>query len=513
MNKKIVQEKLKELPKNPGVYIYRNDAKKIIYVGKAVNLKNRVLSYFRNKDLDIKTQALVENIDDLEWIICETEIEALILESELIKRYRPKYNIDWKDDKNYSYIKVTNEEYPTIIVVRQIIDDKATYIGPFVDAGAVRLALKTLRKVFPYCTCGLPSDKVCLYYHLKLCPGHGPKYISPKDYKKNIDGLLSYIKGDKEKVKNQLKKQMNEYAKNHEFEKAAEVRNRIMALSKIKFQSIFEENDEIKADKALSGLQKILNLNGLPERIECYDISNISGKLAVGSMVVFKHGIPSKDDYRRFEIKTVKQIDDFAMHREVQKRRFSNLLSSLSSLETNQGARRKVDKSFSQIPDLIVIDGGKGQLSSALEIIKPLKIQTKVIGLAKRLEEIYFFEPLPPSSPRKRGSRTDEEGDISGLNKRTDKFKCITLPENSESKFLLQRIRDEAHRFAITYHRNLRSKEIRKSGLDKIEGIGPVTKKKLINCFGSVDKIKKATIEELERVVNKKIAAKIKEEL
>lgn len=508
LNKKVVQEKLKELPKTPGIYIYRDEKKKIIYVGKAVNLKNRVLSYFRNKDLDIKTQALVENISDLEWIVCDSEIEALVLESELIKRYKPKYNIDWKDDKNYSYIKISHGDYPTITVVHQIIDDKAKYIGPFVDAGAVRLALKTLRKVFPYCTCGLPGDKVCLYYHLKLCPGHGPKYISPKDYKKNIDGLLEYIKGDKEKVKRQLKKQMDEYSKKQEFEKAAEVRNRIVALSKIKFQNIFEENDEIKADKALSGLQKALDLVGLPERIECYDISNISGKMAVGSMVVFKHGLPAKDDYRRFEIKTVKQIDDFAMHREVQKRRFANL-------------EKGKDKSFSQVPDLIVIDGGKGQLSAAEEIIKPLKIQTKVVGLAKRLEEIIVLEPkitFPGVIPgRKQGISLDPfDGDPrvrkdDGLEE--FEFKTITLPENSEARFLLQRIRDEAHRFAITYHRNLRSKAIRKSGLDKIEGIGPVTKKRLISVFGSVDKIKAANPEELERIVNKKIAAKIKEEL
>lgn len=474
LNKKFIQEKLKTLPKDSGVYIYRNEAKKIIYVGKAVNLKNRVLSYFRNKDHDAKTEKLVENIADLEWIVTDSEIEALILESELIKRYKPKYNIDWKDDKNYVYIKITNEDYPRISVVHQIIDDRDEYIGPFVDSTAVRLALKTLRKVFPFCTCNLPGDKTCLYYHIKLCPGHGAKYISSKDYKRNIEGLLSYIKGDREKVKKQLKKQMEEAAKSREFEKAAEIRDRYIALGKIKFQKILEESDELSADKALVGLQKALDLVGLPERIECYDISNVSGKFAVGSMVVFRNGLPAKDDYRRFEIKTVKQIDDFAMHQEVQKRRFGNL-------------EKGKDKSFSQIPDLIIIDGGKGQLSAAEEIIRPLKIQTKVVGLAKREEEIFYFE----------------DGD----------FKSVNLPENSESMFLIQRIRDEAHRFAISYHRNLRSKAITKSSLDKIEGIGPVAKKRLITSFGSVKGIKEASTEELERVVNKKLAAKIREEL
>jgi excinuclease ABC subunit C len=167
MNKKIVQEKLKELPKTPGVYLYRDKNRKIIYVGKAVNLKNRVSSYFRNKNQDVKTQALVSNIENIDWVNCDSEIEALILESELIKRYKPRYNIDWKDDKNYCYIKITHEDYPRVFVVHQVIDDKAKYIGPFVDSTAVRLALKTLRRVFPYCTCNLPADKVCLYFHLK----------------------------------------------------------------------------------------------------------------------------------------------------------------------------------------------------------------------------------------------------------------------------------------------------------------------------------------------------------
>jgi excinuclease ABC subunit C len=474
MNKKVVQEKLKELPTNPGVYLYRDNSRKIIYVGKAVNLKNRVSSYFRNKDLDIKTKTLVSKIENIEWINCDSEIEALILEAELIKRYKPRYNIDWKDDKNYVYIKVTKEDYPRIFVVRQVFDDKAEYIGPFVDSTAVKLALKTLRRVFPYCTCNLPGDKVCLYYHLKLCPGHGAKYCSPKEYQKNIQGLMAYIKGDKAKVKRMLKKRMEEAAKNHQFEKAAEIRDRIIALGKIRFQNIFEESDELKADQALNGLRQALNLIGIPARIECYDISNISGKMAVGSMVVFKDGLPAKDDYRRFEIKSVKQIDDFAMHREVQRRRFANM-------------EKGKDASFSQIPDLIIIDGGKGQLSAAEEIIKPLKVQTKVVGLAKRLEEIYYFE--------------DSE------------FRKVSLPEHSETRYLIQRIRDEAHRFAITYHRNLRSKAIKKSGLDKIEGIGPVTKKRLINAFGSIEQIKKASLTELERVVNKKIAIKIKEGL
>ncbi len=474
MNKKIAK-KLKELPKNPGVYIYRNSLGNIIYVGKAVNLKSRVSSYFRSRELDLKTQKLVELIANLEWIICDSEIEALLLEAELIKRYKPKYNIDWKDDKNYCFIKITKEDYPKVSVVRQIIDDKADYFGPYIDSSAVKLTLKALRKVFPFCTCNLNSDKVCLYYHLGLCKGHGEKYISSKEYKKSIKGLISFLSGEKKNIKKQLEKEMKEYSKDKNFELAAETRDKIAAFIKVQAGHVIEEKRELKTDSALQGLVKKLRLDGIPERIECYDISNIFGRAAVGSMVVFEKGVPKKSDYRRFEIKTVKRIDDFAMHQEVLKRRFSRV-----------GHAR--DKSFSKIPDLLIIDGGKGQLSAAMEILAPLGLNMRIIGLAKRLEEVFYIDD-------------------------NSNFERIIFPENSESRYLLQRIRDEAHRFAITYHRNLRSKELTASTLDNIYGVGPKTKKKLIKEFGTIDKIKQANIEELCSFVSEKIAKKIKEEL
>ena len=470
-----VTKKLKELPKNPGVYIYRDNLRHIIYVGKAVNLKNRVSSYFKSKDLDPKTEKLVENISDLEWIICDSEIEALLLESELIKRYKPKYNIDWKDDKNYCYIKITKEDYPRVSVVRQIVDDKSGYLGPYIDAGAVRLSLKTLRKIFPFCTCFLSPDKICLYYHLGLCKGHGEKYISPQEYKINIDNLISFLKGKKSEVKKRFEKEMKRCSRNKEYEKAAELRDKINALSAVRLGHVIENKRELKTDKALEKLQKALQMRLIPDRIECYDISNIFGRAAVGSMVVFERGVPKKGDYRRFEIKTVKRIDDFAMHKEVLKRRFGRIGHSK-------------DKSFSKIPDLLIIDGGKGQLSAALEILAPLKLNIRVIGLAKKLEEVFFV---------------DEIG----------KFQKIVFPENSESRYLLQRIRDEAHRFAITYHRNLRSKELVSSSLDNIFGIGPKTKKKLIKNFGTLDNIKQAKVEDLCLFVSENVAKRIKEEL
>jgi len=306
LNTKIVQEKLRKLPKEPGVYLYRNKLGRIIYVGKAVNLKNRVSSYFIGEH-DIKTEELLKNITDLEWIVAGSEIEALILEAELIKRYKPKFNINLKDDKNYCYIKITKEDYPQISVVRQITEGRSDYLGPFIDALAVRNSLKYLRKVFPYCTCGLASDSICLYYHLGLCRGHGPEYISPNDYQTNIRGLVSFLSGKKENVVKDLTRRMKLHAKVKEFEQAAEVRNRLQALSRIRFEHVIEEKRELRLDKALLGLQKALGLATIPARIECYDISNIFGRAAVGSMVVFENGIPAKNDYRRFEIKTVKK--------------------------------------------------------------------------------------------------------------------------------------------------------------------------------------------------------------
>ena len=474
MNKNIIQEKIKRLPKDPGVYIYRNHQGRIIYVGKAINLKNRVTSYFHG-DHNIKTRELVKNIVDLEWIVVGSEIEALLLEAELIKRYKPHFNIDWKDDKNYCYIKITKEDYPRIYIVRQVVDDKAEYLGPYIDAKAVRTSLKALRKAFPFCTCTINPDSTCLYYHLNLCHGHGEKYISKADYQSNINGLVKFLNGKRDSVLKDFNSKMRRYSKNKQFEMAGEMRDRIRALEKIRFQHVIEDKREVRLDKAMATLQEVLKLPDIPHRIECYDISNIFGRAAVGSMVVFKDGVASKNDYRRFEIKTVKRIDDFAMHQEVQKRRFKKLLNGGSG-------------SFAEEPNLVIIDGGKGQLSAVLKIVKSLDLKTKFVGLAKKLEELVVM---------------DSEGN----------FEIVNLQVNSEAYFLVQRIRDEAHRFAITYHRNMRSKEFVSSSLDNVPGVGPKTKKKLMIKYGSIDKIKNATDAELSEIINDKIIHNIREYL
>lgn len=473
LNKKI-EQRLKSLPKKPGVYLYRNKNKRVIYVGKAVSLKNRISSYFTGKITDAKTSKLVEQIEDMEWLICDSEIEALLLESELIKRYKPKYNIDWKDDKNYCYIKINNNVYPRVLVVRQVTDDKSQYFGPFVDSGAVRSSLKFLRRVFPYCTCGLPEDKVCLYYHLGLCLGHGEKYIKAKDYRTSISGLIGFLRGNKENIVRKLKSEMLKSAKTKDFETAAHIRDRLLALEKVKLIHLASQRD-MNLDQALAGLRNSLDLKQLPLRIECFDISNISGKFAVGSMVVFENGLPIKNDYRRFEIKTVTQINDFAMLVETIKRRFAKIHSGK-------------DKSFAKKPDLVVIDGGKGQLSVVTEELKEVVNEVTFVGLAKKREEVFSIDE-------------------------NKAFRKTIFPENSEARFLLQRVRDEAHRFAITYHRNIRSKALIKSVLDPISGVGPVNKKRLIGKFGTIKNIQEASQEEIAVVVGENLARKIKKEL
>lgn len=477
MNTKIAQ-KIKDLPKTPGVYIYRNKAGKVIYVGKAVNLKNRVSSYFQNKELDAKTAELVKNIESLEFINVESEFEALVLEAELIKRYRPKYNVDWKDDKNYAYIKLSGEKYPRVSVVHQITDHEAKYIGPFIDIKAMKTILKLARRIFPYCTCNLPPDEVCLYYHLGLCPGHGPKYISEKDYKKNLDGLLALFHGKTKKLEEEFRRGMKKSAKEQRFEAAAQFRDKLHYIKRIEHTHLFSDRD-LSVDKGITDLAEQLKLPKLPKKIECFDISNVLGTAAVGSMVVFRSGIASPKDYRRFQIKTVKGADDFRMMAEVLERRFSF------------GETKKKDAAFSDRPDLIILDGGKGQLSTVLKKIGEPG-GTTIVALAKKREEIFRAEVT---------------------NAGKFEFQKIILPKDSEALYLVQRVRDEAHRFAVSYHRKVRDREAYETSLDAIIGVGPKTKKKLITEFGSIKRIREANQEELARVVGENIAKKIKENL
>lgn len=470
MNTKLVQ-KIKKVPKTSGVYIFRDQKRRVIYVGKAVVLKTRVSSYFKGKEHDTKTEELVKCIESLEWIEAESEFEALILEADLIKRYKPKYNIRFKDDKNYSYIKISGDDYPKVSIVHQITDHNARYIGPFIESQALRTILKLARHIYPYCTCSIPKGDVCLYFHLKLCPGHGEKYLKKADYARNIKGIVSLFEGKTEKVEKELQVEMDNASCDQHYEIAAGYRDKLRYIKRIKKSHLFSDR-ELSSDAGLKELTKELGLSEIPKRIECFDISNIMGTAATGSMAVVKNGIASPRDYRRFQIKTVRGANDYASMAEVLKRRF------------NLSSTKKKDDSFNELPNLVILDGGKGQLSAVIKNVEIPKGIT-VIALAKRLEHIFVMPD----------------------------FKEIVLPKDSEAMYLVQRVRDEAHRFAVTYHRKLRSKELFESSLDAIPGIGPKTKKKLIAHFGSIERIRRSNIKEISSVVGGKLAKNIKENL
>jgi excinuclease ABC subunit C len=467
-----LKKKLKGLPKEPGVYFHKDAKGEIIYIGKAAVLKNRVGSYFQqSRHRDVKTSLLVGEIVDLDWITVDSEAEALFLESEFIKRYKPKYNIDLRDDKHFMYIKIPmQDEWPVITYVRRPMDDKATYFGPFTSSDAVRRAMRQLRKAFPYVTHSVnPMPKRgCLHYHIGLCPGPECGAITPVEYKRNLRRLMLYLRGEKTKLTAQLEKEMQRAAKKQDFELAATRRNQLNNLLSFKHKMIFSDKEafDLSKDQALVGLADRLGLKGLPRRIECYDISHLQGTDNVASMVVFTDGVPNKEEYRRFKMRLTGN-DDFAHMREVMRRRFSG-----SNLE-------KWPK-----PDLLIIDGGKGQLSAAGGVLDELGMAIPAIGLAKRKEEIIL-----------------RSGEI------------IRLPLSSHVLQLLQRMRDEAHRFAVTYHGLLRGKRQTASQLDAIPGVGPATRKKLIRAFGSVAGVKAAPQADVAQVVGTGRAKTIAERL
>lgn len=497
-----LRKKIKALSKTTGVYLFRDNKGKVIYVGKAVNLKNRVKSYFDKSEKEPKAAEMITRAKKLDTITCGSEFEALILESEFIKRYKPKYNVKLKDDKGYVYIKISSDDYPRVTITREVVDTGARYLGPFIDAGAVRSILKVARKIFPYCTCRSSLGEVCLYYHLGLCRGHDEKYISKKEYQKDINGLIKLFSGKTSELEKTFTKSMKISAREKKYEIAAEYRDKIRFLEKIKKSHFISERD-LSADKALIQLKKNLNMAKIPKRIECFDVSNILGTSAVGSMAVFLDGISSPKDYRRFKIRTVKGSNDFAMMAELLARRFKK------SINQDNKIKKSIKGKNSKLPDLVILDGGKGQLSAVLQnVIIPEEVI--VIALAKRQEEIFFVEhkkqelkfkkiSLEASLPETHSTR----GSFS--------FQSLSLPKGSEAYFLVQRIRDEAHRFAVTYHRKVRSREFFESSLDTISGVGPKTKRNLIKEFGSIEKIKKASIEDISKIVSKKLATKIKE--
>jgi excinuclease ABC subunit C len=597
---------LDTLPIKPGCYIMKNAAGTIIYVGKAINLKNRVRSYFHaDASHDNKTRRLVRDITHIEWIVVGSELEALILEMNLIKRHRPKYNIRLKDDKRYPYIKVHwNEAFPHVTVTRMMSEDGGRYFGPYTSAWAVYQTLDVLRRIFPYLTCdreitGL-DKRSCLYHDIKLCSAPCVGVIDQAGYRQMISDLMEFLAGHSDEIITRLQADMTNAAEELRFEKAAALRDRLRAVQsiverqKVVFSSDYLDSDVLamarsdgeacvqiffirggkligreyfilegteettdaqvmtqfvqqfyaeaatipdqmmlphqieeaqivsqwlrtkrggkkvkmlvpksgqpqelvqmasenaaetlqalrsqwqadthKQELALAELQSALGLKQPPNRMECYDVSHTQGVATVGAMVVFEQGVPAKKMYRKFNIDStsIGAPDDFASMEEMLTRRFKRWQAATESAGQ---VGSKPDESFSFLPDLIIIDGGKGQLSRAVKVLEQYGLYERVpvVGLAKREEEIFFPYRSEP----------------------------LLLPRHSQGLYLVQRIRDEAHRYGITAHRARRTRQGMASRLDSIPGIGPARRKKLLLHFGSVERIMAASLDEIAQV-------------
>ena len=430
-----LEQTIKTLPNKPGVYLFKDVRGKIIYVGKAGNLKKRVGSYIdrgARTGFDRPIEISFEQVKKIDTIVTDSEIEAILLEAELIKRYQPKYNAISKDEKNFNYIRIDTLKslkqspragFPRITLTRRPLDDEAKYYGPFPSGLYLKEMLRLMRKIFLWCDASDTKwrvyqklQKPCFYYYIHLCSGVCAGNITQKEYNHQIAHFEQFLKGKKQSVIKELKKEMKKFSKEKKFEQAAIYRDRIAALEQIKNEALITQEEILKetADEGLIHLKQVLGLGQNPKRIECYDISNFAGKEAVGSMAVFVNGVPAKSEYRKFKIKTVKGIDDYAMMREILRRRFKNQQWPY--------------------PDLLIVDGGRGHLQTALDLEKEMGIKIPTISLTKQFEEIWAKPSL--------------------------KFRVIKLDFHTPALKLVQRLRDEAHRFAVTYHEKLRDKKV-----------------------------------------------------
>jgi len=488
-------EKLQQLPKQPGVYFHKNAKGEIIYIGKAAILRNRVRQYFqKSRNRDPKTEALIAEIADIDWVVVETELDALFLEAELIRRYLPRYNILLRDDKSLSYIRINyGSDHPTISMTHRPLDDGAKYFGPYYSAMSVKRALKYLRRIFPYSThTNAIPKRACLQYHLGLCPGIEENKTDLKLYRANLRMLMQYLKGERVKLMNEIERDMKRAAKKKDFEAAALYRNQLYALKGLTRQIVFSDSEylDISKDQGLSELTDLLGLDSLPRRIEGYDISHMSGTDNVASMVVFMNGVPDKAAYRKFKLR-IPGNNDFAHMEEAITRRLS---------EKNRKAWG--------VPNIFLIDGGKGQVQAAIKARDRQDMPYPLIGLAKREEEIVIH--------KQKSHVTIDKQVLHRLNAivhESDDFMLILLPENSHIVKLLQRIRDESHRFAVSYHSVLKTNRQTASLLDNIPSIGPQTRKKLLKTFGSIRGVIQARDFELIKLVGDKKAAILKQYL
>lgn len=397
------------MPDAAGVYLMKDKTGRVIYIGKAKSLKKRLSTYL-GRDLSSKSVAMMSNVSDIEYRLAPTESLALLLEASLVHQYKPKYNVSLRDDKSFPMVKITNEEFPAICITRKREQDKARYFGPYTNAGLLRQALKIIRRHFPYRSCKQLPKKECMYYRMGLSPAPCTGKINKKEYAKTIRNISLILEGKTDALIKKLFREMNLKSKEQKFEEAAKIRDQVNALT-----AIGQGYVSVGSQSELKDLKNLLRLSKLPERIEAFDISDIYGKEATGSMVSFYRGIADKNNYRRFRIKTVRTIDDYKMLTEVVKRRYSRLIEEKLPL-----------------PDLILIDGGRSHVLTAQKELEELGIEIPLVSIAKEQENIYTKAKTRP----------------------------IKLSSDNPALNLIRRIRDEAHRFALSYHHVLRRKKI-----------------------------------------------------
>lgn len=514
MNAKL-EAKLKILPRSAGVYFHKSKTGEIIYVGKAAVLKNRVRQYFQNtRDMDVKTRALVEEIEDTDWVETESELDALFLESEMVKRYMPRYNILLRDDKSQMFIRIDMKSvWPTVSFTRNPVDDGADYFGPYYNGFAIKKALRYLRKVFPYYT-KPPKEggRPDLDSHIGLSPRPG---TSSEDYKASLRQLIRYFEGGRRAIIRDIEKQMQLSAKMHDFENAAVYRNKLNDLKVLQQRIMFGDKEflDISKDKALGDLLELFCLKKTPARIEGYDISHMGGVNVVASMVVFTNGVSDRANYRKFKTQ-IERNDDYANMQEVITRRLSE--KNLKSWGT---------------PDLILIDGGKGQLDAAIKAMETYDLHIPIISIAKREEEIIVhasrsnidtarIEQYAKGEVEDSGVFVERSGGYYKVNLHAGQTNASGHSKNlrgssaGPAKFnhvtkLFQRIRDESHRFAVSYHSVLKRTKQTMSSLEDVPGIGPATRRALIKKFGSLRGIKAATVEELTAAIGESKAQRV----
>jgi excinuclease ABC subunit C len=492
-------QKLRDVPHKPGVYLMKDRLKRVIYVGKARDLRKRLSQYFmpsRRMTADLKTRALLDSIWDFEVHLVRNEPEALLLEGKLIKEFRPKYNVSFRDDKRFLLVKVNlSDAIPRFQLARLKKEDGCRYFGPFAHAGALRTTLKWMKKRFGIRSCrtlepGEADYKRCLDHMIKNCSAPCIRRVSLDEYKARVLEACEFLEGQSQEMLKQIEEEMRKAAANLDFERAAEMRNMLDDLRRTtrparRFtRGSLPTSIDPRAD--LQSLADALLLPGAPTVMECFDISNISSTHIVASMVSFRNGVPDKSNYRRYRIRTVEGQDDFASMAEVVRRRYSRVLleSRMAAPDLAEFGQETVDESVARIrptvserlvrlPDLIIVDGGKGQLTAACKELQRLGLQNvPIIGLAKEFEEIYRpGRPLP-----------------------------LRLPDDSGALQLLQRIRDEAHRFANAYHQLLMKKRVAESILDDCPGVSDSRKQALLKHFGSLDRLRKASVAEIALV-------------